>query len=50
MMAWVMGDVDFKTRYPQRPKTLDFALDTYDEYIMYKSNSRNDTNRKFNPV
>ena len=44
------GDVDFKIRYLQRPKTLDSALDMYDEYIMFKSNSRRDTNRKFNPV
>ena len=44
------GDVDFKIRYLQCPKTLDSALDMYDEYIMFKSNSRWDTNRKFNPV
>ena len=43
-------DVDFKIRYLQRPKTLDSALDMYDEYIMFKSNSHRDTNRKFNPV
>lgn len=44
------GDIDFKIRYLQRPKTLDSALDMYDEYIMFQGNNRRDTGRKLNPV